>query len=123
MRLRFTKFVLLASFIYWSTGLAQDLHERYEHHHDPAPIAAAAAGDQAHKPLQAPDDHDDCLICQTLKDMRVEPIVPPAMPQPALEWVQILSIIHRQAPVVCFIVFIPARAPPAAVRFISVQQA
>lgn len=119
MDVKVVKLALLATFLSWSTGVSQDLHERFEHGHQPAvvkiPWPGAREGKQATKSPGAPDDHDDCLVCQTLKDMRVEPIVPPAFPMLAGQWIEIIQIVHREAPVIYFVVFLPARAPPGAV--------
>jgi hypothetical protein len=104
-------FVLL-SFVYWASGLGQCLHERFEHHHQP-PQAAESAKKDSSKPLQEADDHDDCLICQTLKAMKAHPSPPPTLPQPALPSVEIVPLPRPETPVLAFVVFIPARAPPS----------
>jgi hypothetical protein len=105
--------LVLLSFVCWSTGLGQYLHEKLEHHHD-QPEAVEPPAKDGSKPLKEADDHDDCLICQTLKAMKAHPSPPPTSPQPALPSVQIVPLPPPQAPVLAFVVFIPARAPPSA---------
>lgn len=110
--------LLLSAFVYWATGLAQCLHERYEHSHTVAqttlpPIGARALPVQLPKPAPMPDDHDDCATCQSLKIMKVAPVAPPMLaPEPTLLRHESPTILHRDAPVLSFVVFIPARAPP-----------
>jgi len=113
------KILLLAAFGYWATGLAQCLHERIEHGHVVTATTVLPHGmhaEQQGTPKQAPqpDDHDDCVTCQSLKVMKAQPVVPPVlMPQPTLLSHEKPPIIRREPPALSFVVFIPARAPPA----------
>jgi hypothetical protein len=115
MRTRGLQILLLTSFLYWATGLGQCLHERIEHHIGmPINTTVHAAGQ---KPLPAqppkePDDRDDCVTCQALKAMVAHSTPPIALPQPTLPNIEKQPIVHRQAPVIRFVVFLPARAPP-----------
>jgi hypothetical protein len=104
--------LLLLAFLYWASGLGECLHERFEHHHD-EPQAVEPGNNDSPKPLKEADDHDDCLICQTLKAMKAHPSTPPTLPQPALPSVEVNLLPQPEAPVLAFVVFIPARAPPS----------
>ncbi|MGA2440655.1 MAG: DUF2946 family protein [Tepidisphaeraceae bacterium] len=104
--------LLLLSFVYWASGLGECLHERFEHHHE-KPQAVESGKKDGAKPLKEADDHDDCLICQTLKAMKAHQPAPPTLPEPALPNVEIAPLPHAEAPVLAFVVFIPARAPPS----------
>jgi hypothetical protein len=114
MQRRFLNTLLLASFLYWSSGLGGYLHEKYEHWHPDEQTAAdltpAKDGD---KPLQEADDHDECPTCQNLKMMKARAPDAPKAPEPSLLSVETVFLPHRDAPVLSFVVFIPARAPPA----------
>jgi hypothetical protein len=122
MKRSLIKLLLLVSFAYWASGLAMCLHERFEHAHDQEEAAAAlndvkpadpASKNSSEPPLQAPDDHDDCPTCQTLKLMKVEPLTPPPAIQIVHPYVETLPVIQLQARVLSFVLFLPARAPPA----------
>jgi hypothetical protein len=119
------KILLLTAFAYWATGLAQYLHERIEHHHGVMATTVLPPGLHAEKtgtPKQAPqpDDRDDCVTCQSLKVMKAQPAAGPVlMPQPTLLRHEKLPIVHREAPVLSFVVFIAARAPPVAADLAS----
>jgi hypothetical protein len=113
--------LLLSAFLYWSTGLAQCLHEKYEHAHPAvaqtmtlAPVGTHPVADQAPKAPAQPDDHDDCLTCQSLKIMKAAPMAPPVM-APQLTLLEHASppTLHREPPTLTFVLFLPARAPPA----------
>jgi hypothetical protein len=104
--------LVLLCFVYWASGLGECLHEKFEHHHD-EPQAAQPGKKDSPKPLKEGDDHDDCLICQTLKAMKAHPSTPPTLPQLALPSVEIVPLPQPEAPVLAFVVFIPARAPPS----------
>jgi hypothetical protein len=114
--------LLLAAFAYWATGVAQYVHERLEHGfgvaktttlHDSTarPVQGNSGGNP---PSHEPDDHDDCLTCQSLKIMKAAPVAAPVLaPQPTLLRHESPPILEREAPVLSFVVFIPSRAPPA----------
>jgi hypothetical protein len=70
-------------------------------------------------PPKEPDDRDDCVTCQALKAMVAHSAPPIALPQPTLPCVEKQPIVHRQAPVICFVVFLPTRAPPTQSHSIS----
>jgi hypothetical protein len=108
---RLANILLLAAFCYWTSGLGQCLHEKYEHWHpDPETLKPAKNGA---KPLQEADDHDDCLTCQTLKAMKARTPDAPKTPEPSLPSIEKTYLPHRRVAVLFYIVFIPARAPPA----------
>ena len=113
MQRRLPNILLLASFVYWTTGLAQCLHERFEHPRDAANAAAEARpAKNGAKPFKEADDHDDCPTCQSLKAMKAHSPDSPKVPEPALPSVETISTSHWLRPVLSFVVFIPARAPP-----------
>jgi hypothetical protein len=105
--------LLLGSFLYWSSGLGGVLHERYEHWHPEQTAADLAPAKNGGKPLQEADDHDECPTCQNLKMMKARTPDAPKAPEPSLLSVETVFLPHRDAPVLSFVVFIPARAPPA----------
>ena len=70
MRRQYLKILLLASFLYWCSGLGGYLHERYEHWHPEQTAADLAPAKNGGKPLQEADDHDECPTCQNLKMMK-----------------------------------------------------
>ena len=112
MSRRTLNILLLASFLYWASGLGQCLHERYEHWH-PEQAAGATVAKNGAKPFQEADDHDECTTCQTLKAMKARSPDAPKTPEPSLPSVETFCMPHREAPVLSFVVFISARAPPA----------
>jgi hypothetical protein len=111
---RAAKIFVLAIFINWTTGLGQYLHEKYEHHHPDQAEAAIAPGRNGEKPLKEADDHDDCNICNSLKAMTAHSPDSPKAPEPSLPSFETPFALHWDAPVLAFVVFIPARAPPTA---------
>ena len=68
MTRRITNILVLLAFVYWASGLGECLHEKFEHHHE-KPQAVEPGKRDGSKPLKEADDHDDCVICQTLKAM------------------------------------------------------
>ncbi|MGD0766855.1 MAG: hypothetical protein ABSB42_01395 [Tepidisphaeraceae bacterium] len=109
---RVSNILVLLTFAYWASGLGECLHERFEHHHE-KPQAVESGKRDSSKPLQEGDDHDDCVICQTLKAMKAHQPTPPTLPEPTLPSVEIVPLPQPEAPVLAFVVFIPARAPPS----------
>ncbi|MGD0388349.1 MAG: DUF2946 family protein [Tepidisphaeraceae bacterium] len=109
---RVPNILVLLFFVYWASGLGECLHEKFEHHHD-EPQAVESGKKDSPKPLREADDHDDCLICQTLKAMKAHQSTPPTLPQPALPSAEIVPLPQPEAPVLAFVVFIAARAPPS----------
>jgi hypothetical protein len=112
--------LLLAAFLYWSTGLAQCLHEKYEHSHAPAahatlaPIGTHAVASKLPPSAPQPDDHDDCLTCQSLKIMKAAPSAPPVVaPQLTLLKHAFPPVPETEPPTLSFVLYLPARAPPA----------
>jgi len=111
---RTLNFFLLGSFLYWSSGLGGYLHERFEHWHpDEQTADDLVPAKNGGKPLQEADDHDECPTCQNLKMMKTRAPDAPKAPEPSLPSVETVFLPHREAPVLSFVVFIPARAPPA----------
>src|ERR1700722_14512669 len=104
---------LLASFLYWCSGLGQCLHERYEHWHPEQSDSGLTVAKNGAKPFQEADDHDECTTCQTLKAMKARSPDAPQAPEPSLPSIETVCLLHREAPVLSFVVFISARAPPA----------
>jgi len=98
MRRRTLNFFLLPLFLYWTSGLGQCLHEKYEHWHP---------------------DQDEIPTCQTLKAMKARSPDAPKAPEPSLPSVEKFYMPHRGVPVLYFVVFIPARAPPV-VSFLGI---
>jgi len=111
MRFRWSKILLLSAFLYWSSGLGGYLHELIEHSHaDDAEYVKPAKNGA--KPFHEADDHDECPTCQTLKAMKAHAPDAPRVPEPSLPSVETVSQPHWLAPVLSFVVFLPARAPP-----------
>jgi len=119
MRRRTLNFFLLPLFLYWTSGLGQCLHEKYEHWHPDQDEIAQKPAKNGAKPLQEADDHDDCPTCQTLKAMKARSPDAPKAPEPSLPSVEKFYMPHRGVPVLYFVVFIPARAPPV-VSFLGI---
>ena len=112
--------LLLITFTYWASGFAQYFHERIEHRHDVAPQTTFHPAGTRHLPAEVPnpapepDHRDDCATCQSLKIMKAAPVAPPVV-APQLTLLEHASppTLHREPPTLSFVLFLPARAPPA----------
>jgi hypothetical protein len=110
---RILSLVVVTFFAYWASGLGQCLHEEFEHHHDAAEAVASPTGKDKPSPLHEADDHDDCLVCQTVKVMVAHSPDGVTVPEPSLPAMQAPAPPLPDAPVICTPAIHLARAPPA----------
>jgi Protein of unknown function (DUF2946) len=124
MRLRPVHAVLLAALVYWTTGAALYLHERFEHGEPDGAdeIALADAGQPDSSPAGGHSkhhhhDHDDCPTCQLLAHMQAHPVAPPVMASVHMPCFCTLAVTDHLPPVVDVHFFAPIRGPPVPASF------
>jgi hypothetical protein len=126
MKLHWLRFVLLATFAFWASGVAKYTHEALEHHgrdasvdddddDDSGDLAVAAASKAAptdQTPVNHPTKHP-CPVCQMLAGMVVDQSAPPVMLPTSQPLVARLVVCDHLAPVLEISCPQCARGPPA----------
>jgi hypothetical protein len=128
------KLLMLGTFAFWATGLAQFVHVQIAHHGkieccddcdncgcdncdcDNCDQDSCLAKDTPtpHAADQHSSTHHDhgCAVCQMLTAMTVDRCSPPPCLAPTNETIFLITIIDAKPPFLRFIYRSPARAPP-----------
>lgn len=115
MKLGPVKFLMLAVFAYWASGLGRYLHERIEHCPDAAARARLVAAQGVPSVHAADDSHSeqDCPICSMLAHMAVGGSAPPLLIYLANDRHAALVFPDRPTPLSSYEQFLPSRGPPS----------
>jgi hypothetical protein len=124
MKFFWLKFLLLATFVFWASGLAKYTHEALEHHGRDASVdndddddqSVTVAGPQGatHQQQSGQPVKHPCPICQMLAAMTVDRSTPPDLPPLRTDIVGTLIISDWLSPAVNACFTPSARGPPAA---------